>query len=448
MTKWWYIVLFALVVAFPSSLPASEKANVSEAPAPVQVRPSQETVTAEQNKTPVNQNEAEIQEQHVLKPEAQQPEIAKEHTPVVPKAQLHEMPTPQATRAVDRSIWLFTERIKEKFSLWLSRSGRYLAMMKEILKAKNIPEDIAFLSLIESGFNPSAYSVARAVGPWQFIASTAKRYGLTIDWWRDERRDPVKSTKAAANYLRDLYEMFGSWNLAMAAYNAGEGKILRAVNRTRSDDYWGLLNTQYIKRETKEYVPKFMAAKLIASNPDDYGFANLDYHPPLQYDEVVLDKPVDLDVAAKSAETTLEEMRELNPELRRWSTPPHVYDYVLRIPYGRKEIFLANLSAVPEEEHFSVATYTVKKGDTIKKVSASTGIPVNVILELNDDKGLRPLVAGEKLYLPPKEKFSLDRDDRAQGKKVAVKSRKARAKKQGSKKVIASLHKKQGDVND
>ena len=121
--------------------------------------------------------------------------------------------------------------------MWLSRSGKYVELMKEILKNKNVPEDIVFLSLIESGFNPYAYSVARAAGPWQFISATAKRYGLVIDWWRDERRDPVKSTAAAANYLSDLYEMFGSWNLAMAAYNAGEGKILRALRRTKSDHY-------------------------------------------------------------------------------------------------------------------------------------------------------------------------------------------------------------------
>jgi membrane-bound lytic murein transglycosylase D len=448
MAKWWYGVLFALVVVFPSSLPASEKAISSEASTAVQVHPPQDTAEAEQYKTLVNQAGAEVQEHQVQRAEAPQPEIAKGGAPAAPQVQTHELSNPVATRAVDRSIWLFTERIKEKFSLWLSRSGRYLDMMREILKAKNIPEDIAFLSLIESGFNPNAYSVAKAVGPWQFIAATAKRYGLKIDWWRDERRDPVKSTKAAANYLRDLYEMFGSWNLAMAAYNAGEGKILKAVNRSRSDDYWALLNTQYIKKETKEYVPHFMAAKLIASNPDDYGFVDLNYHPPLQYDEVVLDKPVDLDIAAQSAETSLEVIRELNPELRRWSTPPHVSPYILRIPYGKKESFLANLSAVPEEERFSVATYTVKKGDTLKKVSNTTGIPVNVILELNDDKGLKSLVAGEKLCLPPKEKFTLDRDDRAQGKNVALKNKKPRGKKQGSKKVIASLHKKQGYAND
>lgn len=360
----------------------------------------------------------------------------------------HYASSPVATKAVDRNISLFTERIKERFSLYLQRSGKYLALMKEILKAKNVPEDIAFLPLIESGFNPNAYSVARAVGPWQFIASTARNYGLTIDWWRDERKDPVKSTEAAANYLKDLYEMFGSWNLAMAAYNAGEGKILRALNRTKSDNYWALLNTRHIKKETKEYVPRFIAATLIANNPHDYGFADLDYHPPLRYDEVVLDRPIDLDIAAQCAETSLDMIKELNPEIRRWSTPANVSSYPLRIPYGKAEIFTENISRIPEGERFSVSMYTVKKGDTIKSISTKTGIPVSVIQELNDDgNGLKILKAGKTISLPPKEKLCFDRDDR-EGKKAA-KNRGSKVRKKANKKiVVTSLSKKQPYVND
>jgi len=358
------------------------------------------------------------------------------------------VPSPVATKAIDRNISLFTERIKERFSLYLERSGKYLALMKEILKAKNMPEDIAFLPLIESGFNPNAYSVARAVGPWQFIASTARNYGLTIDWWRDERKDPVKSTEAAANYLKDLYEMFGSWNLAMAAYNAGEGKILRAINRTKSDNYWALLNTRHIKKETKEYVPRFIAATLIATNPHDYGFADLDYLPPLRYDEVVLDRPVDLDIAARCAETSLDMIRELNPEIRRWSTPANVSSYALRIPFGKTEIFTENLSEIPEEERFSISTYTVKKGDTIKTISTKTGIPINVIQELNDNgNGLKTLKAGKTISLPPKEKLCFDRDDR-EGKRSA-KNRRSKGRKQANKKiVVTSLSKKQAYIDD
>lgn len=359
---------------------------------------------------------------------------------------------PVAKAAIEKSISLFTERIKDKFSLWLSRSGKYLNLMKDILKSKNLPEDIAFLPLIESGFNPAAYSVAKAVGPWQFIASTAKRYGLKIDWWRDERRDPIKSTVAAADYLKDLYDMFGSWNLAMAAYNAGEGKILKALNRTKRDDYWELTSTKYIKKETKEYVPKFVAARMIATNPNEYGFERIEYHQPFDYDEVTINHPLDLDIAARCADTTVEVIRELNPELRRWSTPPGESSYSLRIPSGKKESFLKNLSEIPEEELFTIDKYKAKKGDTIKKIATRTGIPVSVILELND--GLRTIKPGDIILLPPKDKYRPDRDDikkasfksarEIKGKKSLSKSKvtkttsKKRTNKTNKKKVIVA----------
>jgi len=329
-----------------------------------------------------------------------------------------------ATEAVQRNITFFTEKIKEKFSLWLSRSGKYIDLMKEILKEKDVPEEIVFLPLIESGFNPYAYSPARAAGYWQFIASTAKRYGLEINWWKDERRDPVKSTVAAANYLKYLHEMFGSWNLAMAAYNAGEGKILKALNRTKTDDYWALLNTRHIRRETKDYVPKFIAASLIANSPQKFGFEDLEYHPPLNYDKVTIKSPLDLEVIAACAETTEEIIRELNSELRRWCTPPDVTEYVLRVPEGKKDIFIENLSKIPEKNRFTVDIYKVKKGDTFKSISKKTGVPVQVILDLNSLEKIVPLKAGADIYLPPEGKFVLDRDDRTAIKKASFKQKK------------------------
>lgn len=329
-----------------------------------------------------------------------------------------------AAAAVKRNITLFTEKIREKFSLWLSRSGKYLDLMKEILKEKDVPEEIVFLPLIESGFNPYAYSPARAAGYWQFISSTARRYGLEINWWKDERRDPVKSTVAAANYLKDLYDIFGSWNLAMAAYNAGEGKILKALNRTKTDDYWALLKTQYIRKETKDYVPKFIAASLIANSPQNFGFRDLEYHSPLNYDKVTIKSPVDLEVIATSAETTEEVIKELNPELRRWCTPPDVSEYILRVPEGKKDIFIENLSKIPEENRFTVDIYKAKKGDTFKRISKKTGVPVQVILDLNSLEKIIPLKAGAEIYLPPKGKFVLDRDDRTGIKKASFKRKK------------------------
>jgi membrane-bound lytic murein transglycosylase D len=344
-----------------------------------------------------------------------------------------------AEKAVKRNITLFTEKIREKFSLWLSRSGKYLELMQGILKEKEIPEEIVFLPLIESGFNPYAYSPARAVGYWQFIASTAKRYGLEINWWRDERRDPVKSTVAAADYLNDLHDMFGSWNLAMAAYNAGEGKILKALSRSKTDDYWALLNTCYIRSETKDYVPKFIAASLIANSPQNFGFEDLEYHPPLNYDELTIETPVDLDVIAECTETSVETIKELNPELRRWCTPPDVPEYTLRVPAGTKDIFLENLSQISENKRFSIDTYKVKKGDTFKKISRKTGFPMQVILDLNSMEKIMPLKEGAKIYIPPKGKFVLDTDDRITIKKAAFKSKKRsrfKARKLGTRKTV------------
>jgi len=337
-----------------------------------------------------------------------------------------------AVKAVDKQITLFTERIKEKFTLWLSRSGKYVELMKEILKGENIPEEMVFIPLIESGFSPYACSPARAVGYWQFIASTARKYGLKINWWMDERRDPVKSTVAAANYFKDLYGMFGSWNLAMAAYNAGEGKILKAINRSNTDDYWSLLDTKYIRSETKDYVPKFIAASLIANSPEDFGFGDLEYHQPLNYDEVTINSPIDLQIVADCAETTVDVIKELNPELRRWCTPPDVSEYILRIPEGKKEVFFKNLSLIPEEERFSIDTYKVGKGETFQKISKKTGIPVQVILDLNSMEKIMPLKDGMKVFLPPKGKFVLDREDRTAIKKVSFKQKKKLSQKRNS----------------
>lgn len=353
-----------------------------------------------------------------------------------------------ATRAVEKSVGLFSKRIRERFSLYLSRSGRYMDLMKDILKKKEVPEDIVILSLIESGFNPYAYSIARAAGPWQFIASTAKRYGLKIDWWKDERRDPVKSTEAAADYLKDLYSMFGSWDLAMAAYNAGEGKILKAMRRSKADDYWDLLGTRHIRNETKEYVPRFIAASLIAQNPQEFGFEEIDYHAPMSYDEVVITDPIDLAVAAECAGTDLDTIKKLNPELRRWCTPPDADTYTLRIPTGTKDLFLEKLAAVPEDERFTIERYTVKKGDTLRKIAQRTGVPEQVILSLNAMEKIMPLHPGSKIFLPAKGLFVMDAHDRGLLKKAAHHKSKRKGGLKHKKKKIKRYAKKAPANND
>ncbi|BCB97320.1 lytic transglycosylase [Dissulfurispira thermophila] len=351
-----------------------------------------------------------------------------------------------AIKAIERNIILFKDRIKKRFSIWLERSAKYIEIMQDILKEKGMPEELVFLPIVESGFNLNAYSPARAVGPWQFIASTAKRYGLVIDWWRDERKDPVKSTYAAAEYLKDLYNMFGSWKLALAAYNAGEGKIMKALKRTGAEDYWALLNTKQIRNETKEYVPRYIAASIIASTPEEYGFHDLVYHEPLEYDEVTLNSPVDIEIIAKCAEATVQEIRELNPELRRWSTPPNVTNYTIRIPAGSKDTFIANLDKVSEKDRFSIDIYRVKKGDNLKKIAKKTGVPVNVILAMNSLSGIESLNVGEEIRIPPKEKYYADMDDKVSARKAshtkkASKKKSGKSDKKSIRKVNTTKHK-------
>lgn len=332
---------------------------------------------------------------------------------------------------VQRNINLFSEKLKGKFSLWLSRSSKYMEKMKEILIEKGLPEDLVYLPLIESGFNVNARSPRKAVGPWQFIESTAKRYGLIIDWWRDERRDPVKSTIAAANYLKDLYSMFGDWSLALAAYNAGEGRIFKALNRAGDNNYWALLDTSYLPDETKNYVPKYLAAITIAKQPENFGFEDIREHDPLDYVEVTVPSPTDLDVIARCAEVDLNTIKELNPELKRWSTPMNVREYTIRIPEDKKEIFLSNFEKIKPEKRFSYDIYTVKKGDTIHKIARKTHLSKTVLYEMNGTEVFRNLKPNTKIKIPPHEKFILTKEDMFQDKKIS-KKRKTKANKRYS----------------
>lgn len=322
---------------------------------------------------------------------------------------------------IEKNINLFSERLKEKFSIWLSRSTKYISKMKEILVEKGLPEDLVYLPLIESGFNVNARSRAKAVGPWQFIESTAKRYGLIIDWWRDERKDPIKSTIAAANYLKDLYRMFGDWSLALAAYNAGEGRIYKAINKVGENDYWMLLDTKYLPKETKNYVPKYIAAITIAKQPENFGFGNIKEHKTLTYDEVVIPSPTDIDVIAKCADVDVNTIKELNPELKRWSTPMNVKEYIIRIPEGKKDIFLSNFEKIPPEKRFSHDTYITQKGDTVYKIAKKTGYSPTVLYEMNGYEVFKNLKPGTKIMLPPHDKFIPSQEDKFYEKKKTKK---------------------------
>ena len=245
---------------------------------------------------------------------------------------------------VEAYINLFQTRLRDRFEVWLARSGQYVPMIQKILKKNDLPEDLAFLPLIESGFNPKAYSSAKAVGPWQFMSPTGKQYGLLVNKWIDERRDPVKSTVAAASYLKNLYGMFQSWALSLASYNAGEGRISRAMAKTQAEDFWELKESDHIHDETKNYVPKFMAATIIAKDPEKYGFF-IDYHAPLVYDEVGVPTATSLKVIARAAGVSVEKIKFYNPELKLDTTPPNYPGYRLKIPPGTRETVAANLAS-------------------------------------------------------------------------------------------------------
>ena len=300
--------------------------------------------------------------------------------------------------SVENNLEYFKTRGREVFQRWLDRSARYIPVMKDILREKNLPEDLVYVAMIESGFNPYAVSWANAVGPWQFMPATGKLYGLKIDWWLDERKDPIKSTYAAAEHLKDLHNLFGSWPLALASYNAGAGKVQRAVLRTRSDDFWDLKASRYIRKETKNYVPKYMAATIIAKNPEAYGFI-LNSYDPFKFDEIVVEESVDLRLIARCAECTYEEIKELNPELRRWITPPQFDKYVMRIPAGKKEAFQTNFAAVPPEQKIKWDRHEIKKGETLAGLAKQYNTSPEAIRDINGLKKNR-ITPGKHLLIP------------------------------------------------
>jgi membrane-bound lytic murein transglycosylase D len=311
---------------------------------------------------------------------------------------------------VNNYIILFQTRMRDKFELWLSRSGKYIDGMKEIFRKNELPEDLVFLALVESGFNPYAYSRSRAVGPWQFMKGTARKYGLKVNSWVDERRDPVKSTEAAARYLKDLFEMFNSWPLSLASYNAGEGRVMRALNKSKVkvESFWDLRNSRYLRRETKHYVPKFMAATIIAKNPTKYGF-ELEYKDPLEYEEVEVHRQLSLKTAARAARSTYEEMKELNPELRRGVTPPHSSAYVLKVPSGTKETFQKNLGEMSPKQikrelrvlsEVTVKRHRVRRGENLSRMARRYRTSVSKILKLNHLSNPNHIAAGQILLIP------------------------------------------------
>ncbi len=301
---------------------------------------------------------------------------------------------------VEQFIHYFQTTRRDRFVTWLARSGRYIPVMKKLLKEHGLPEDLVYMAFIESGFDPYAYSRSKAVGPWQFIYLTGKRYGLRVNWWVDERRDPEKSTIAAAKYLKDLYETFACWYLAAAGYNAGEYKIVKAMKRYRTEDFWKLTKVRYLKRETKNYVPLMIAAALVVKDPEKYGFADVEYQEPLRYEKVKVPELTSLSLVAKACETSLEEIKDLNPELQRGVTPPNETDYEIKIPFRKKDLFLVTFEILQPFEKFQFKTHLVKKGETLKGIAKLYRVDLEPLLEINHLTKTSRISKGMTLFIP------------------------------------------------
>jgi peptidoglycan lytic transglycosylase D len=328
------------------------------------------------------------------------------------------LPPIQAERnaRVDKWIGFFTGRGRDQFQRWLMRSGDYWDLLTKTLRAEGVPEELANLVFVESGFNMQARSHALAVGPWQFIRGTAKLFGLKMTPYVDERRDPEASTRAAARYLKRLYSLFdGSWPLALAAYNSGEGKVQRAIQSQGTSDFWSL----DLPRETEEYVPQFLAAMEIASDPERYGF-DLPPDSRLRFDQVVVHGPVDLKLIAKVTDIPIADLKQLNPMFVRQRLPAHEDGTELRVPAGqgedvqlvldsayhpkpltKSEIRSAKLAHRREIARSSRRgrTHLVRRGETLSGIAVRYRTTVSSLLRLNRIASARSLRAGQRLRI-------------------------------------------------
>ncbi len=284
-----------------------------------------------------------------------------------------------------------------------SRAGRYRDMIQRVLREEGVPQDLIYLAQAESGFHPLALSRAGARGMWQFMASRASAYDLTRNWWVDDRQDPEKSTRAAARHLKDLYNQFGDWYLAMAAYNSGPGNVQQAVQRTGFADFWELYRRNVLPKETKNYVPIILAMAIIAKNPRQYGLDNIPLDSPLQIDKLTIDYPVDLRLVAECVDISVDDLQDLNPSLLRMTTPKEGA-FELNLPAGTKDKYLEAIAAIPAEKRVWWRYHKVASGETLVSIAKEYKTTPAAITEVNgltadeilpDTKLIIPIAAGK-----------------------------------------------------
>lgn len=310
----------------------------------------------------------------------------------------------QASPRVLSWIHYFTGNGRADFLLWLVRSGSYRETLVPLLNAEGLPPEFFFLAMIESGFSNEAFSRASAAGTWQFMKPTARHYGLNVDHWVDERRDPVKSTLAAARYLKDLHKQFGDWFLALAAYNAGPSRVFRAMSHAKSRNYWVISKTSMLRPETRNYVPKLLAALIIASHPENFGFqVSADPRNQTPASSISLTQSYRLEEIAEKLGVSLADLKRWNPELQQGITPPispRRVSYALRLPKSLQTAFASREGEMERMIVEDVLMHKIRRGETIARIARQYNVSVQKILHTNPSLRPQKLRPGESIAVP------------------------------------------------